>query len=179
MARLKVFTWSDGLHAYSVAATSRPKALEAWGIGRDIFADGTAREITDGEDHDAALARPGEVIRRPLPIDPKVLGPPKAKTPAKGASRPPARKPKAGSSPSTPATATRRGAPSPAVARARAAVAQMEAQLEAQDRADAEALEAFGRRRAALEREGAALRERQARDRARLVDRLKAARRKL
>ncbi len=27
MAKLKVFTWSDGFHAFTVATTSRPRAL--------------------------------------------------------------------------------------------------------------------------------------------------------
>lgn len=69
MARLKVFTWSDGFHAFSVATTSRPKALEAWGIGSDIFKTGLASETASGPDHDAALASPGEVIERGLSID--------------------------------------------------------------------------------------------------------------
>jgi hypothetical protein len=67
--RLKVFSWSDGFHAFSVAASSRPKALAAWGIERDIFRDGLAREIHEGPDYDAALARPGEVVERGLAVD--------------------------------------------------------------------------------------------------------------
>jgi hypothetical protein len=63
MARkLKVFSWSDGLHDYTVAVTSRAKALEAWDVGRDLFKDGTAREVADGQAHDAALAAPGAVV---------------------------------------------------------------------------------------------------------------------
>ena len=68
-AKLKVFTWSDGFHAYTVAATSRAKALAAWGVARDLFKDGDATEITDGADHDVALAKPGETIRRGLSVD--------------------------------------------------------------------------------------------------------------
>lgn len=67
--RLKVFTWSDGFHAFTVAAPSRPRALAAWGMERDIFAGGLAREIREGPDYDAALARPGEVIERGLAVD--------------------------------------------------------------------------------------------------------------
>jgi hypothetical protein len=44
-AGLKVFSWSDGFHAFTVAASSRPKALAAWGMSRDIFKDGLAHEI--------------------------------------------------------------------------------------------------------------------------------------
>ncbi len=69
MAKLKVFTWSDGFHAYAVATTSRAKALAAWGVARDLFKDGEARELTGGGDHDAALARPGDTIRRGLSMD--------------------------------------------------------------------------------------------------------------
>ncbi|HEX8470165.1 MAG TPA: hypothetical protein VF633_03550, partial [Brevundimonas sp.] len=69
MAKLKVFTWADGFHAFTVAASSKPKALAAWGIGADIFKSGLASEITEGADFDAALASPGEVIERGLSID--------------------------------------------------------------------------------------------------------------
>jgi len=64
--RLKVFCWSDGLKVYTVATTSRAKALAAWGFHRDLFRDGEAREIASGQDYKAALARPGETIRRAL-----------------------------------------------------------------------------------------------------------------
>jgi len=57
-----VFTWSDGFHRYFVATTSRAKALAAWGFDRDLFREGAAGEVTEGAGHDAALARPGEVI---------------------------------------------------------------------------------------------------------------------
>ena len=69
MAKLKVFTWADGFHAFTVATSSKPKALAAWGIGADIFKSGLASEITQGADYDAALASPGEVIERGLSID--------------------------------------------------------------------------------------------------------------
>ncbi|WP_122465425.1 hypothetical protein [Brevundimonas lutea] len=68
-ARLKVFTWSDGFHAFTVAASSRPKALEAWGVEQDLFKTGLAKEITSGEGHDAALAAPGDVIETGLAVD--------------------------------------------------------------------------------------------------------------
>lgn len=68
-AKLKVFAWSDGFHAFTVATTSRPKALEAWGSKQDLFATGLARPLTGGPDYDAALAAPGEVITRSLAID--------------------------------------------------------------------------------------------------------------
>jgi hypothetical protein len=66
---LKVFTWSDGFHAFTVAASSRPKALAAWGSGQDLFATELASELSGGPDFDAALATPGEVIQRGLAVD--------------------------------------------------------------------------------------------------------------
>ncbi|MGV9009983.1 hypothetical protein [Brevundimonas sp.] len=66
---MKVFTWSDGFHAFTVATTSRPKALEAWGSRQDLFASGLASPLTEGPDYEAALASPGEVIERGLAVD--------------------------------------------------------------------------------------------------------------
>lgn len=74
-ARLKVFTWSDGFHAFTVAASSRPKALAAWGVGQDLFKSGLARQIEEGPDHDAALKSPGQVIERGLSVDPGKVKP--------------------------------------------------------------------------------------------------------
>ena len=68
-AKLKVFTWSDGFHAFTVAASSRPKALEAWGVDQDLFKTGLAHEVDEGADREAALASPGAVISRGLSVD--------------------------------------------------------------------------------------------------------------
>ena len=58
MARkLKVFCYTDGFHSWTVAAPSRAKALEAWGVKRDLFKDGSAREIDVGPDKAAAFRR--------------------------------------------------------------------------------------------------------------------------
>ena len=84
MAKLKVFTWSDGFHAYTVATTSRAKALAAWGVTRDLFKDGDASELSAGVDRDAALAQPGETIRRGLSVDVGKVSPVKRpKTPSR------------------------------------------------------------------------------------------------
>ncbi|MDO8799672.1 hypothetical protein [Phenylobacterium sp.] len=86
-AKLKVFVTSDGLADYVVAASSRPKALAAWEAHQDLFANGAAYETDDPELAAAALAKPGEVLRRPakshtlpaaLPKAPKPRGPSKA-----------------------------------------------------------------------------------------------------
>ncbi len=73
-AKLKVFTWSDGFHAFTVATSSRPKALEAWGSKQDLFATGLASQLSGGPDYDAALASPGEVVERGLAIDVGKIG---------------------------------------------------------------------------------------------------------
>jgi len=91
-ARLKVFTWSDGFHAFTVAVGSRPKAVEAWGSRQDLFATGLASELSGGPDYEAALASPGEVIQRGLAIDIGKIG--KAPKPKKGDDRSKARKAK-------------------------------------------------------------------------------------
>lgn len=44
--KLKVFTWSDGFHAHTVAVSSRPKALAAWGVSQDIFKSASPARFT-------------------------------------------------------------------------------------------------------------------------------------
>jgi hypothetical protein len=63
--RLKVFVTSDGLTDYVVAVSSRAKALAAWGVRQDVFKEGQAHETDDPDLVKAALAQPGEVLRRP------------------------------------------------------------------------------------------------------------------
>jgi len=85
-AKLKVFTWSDGFHAFTVATSSRPKALEAWGSKQDLFATSLASQLSGGPDYEAALASPGEVVERGLAIDVGKIGkakPAKARGPSK------------------------------------------------------------------------------------------------
>ncbi len=72
-AKLKVFGWSDGFHSWTVATSSRPKALAAWEVGQDLFKTGLAHEVHDGPERDAALASPGTVIKTGLAIDPGVM----------------------------------------------------------------------------------------------------------
>jgi hypothetical protein len=64
-ARLKVFVTSDGLTDYVVAVSSKAKALAAWGVRQDVFKEGAAYETDDKALVKAALAQPGEVLRRP------------------------------------------------------------------------------------------------------------------
>ncbi|WP_415289148.1 hypothetical protein RSD66_04360 [Brevundimonas sp. S1H14] len=67
-ARLKLFEWSDGFHTFTVAASSRPKALVAWGSGQDLFATGLAKEVHDSPGAAAAKASPGRVVERRLDV---------------------------------------------------------------------------------------------------------------
>jgi hypothetical protein len=64
-ARLKVFVTSDGLTDYVVAVSSRAKALAAWGVRQDVFKEGRGHETDEPALVKAALAQPGEVLRRP------------------------------------------------------------------------------------------------------------------
>ena len=156
MARkLKVFCYSDGFHSWTVAASSRAKALQAWGVKRDLFKDGSAREIQIGPDREAALAAPGELIERGLSVDIGKV----EKT----------RAPKAKARPERPKSD----------ARARARVEALEAELKALDEAQAEETAELEAERAALERQATALARRQRKARDGLKERLKAARAKL
>ena len=154
MARkLKVFCYSDGFHSWTVAASSRAKALEAWGVKRDLFKDGSAREIQIGPDREAALAAPGELIERGLSVDVGKVE--RTKTP-KAQARKPA-----------------------SDARAKARVEALEAELAALDEAQAGETAELESEREALERRATALAKRQAKARADLKAKLKAARAKL
>jgi hypothetical protein len=156
MARkLKVFCYSDGFHSWTVAAPSRAKALEAWGVRRDLFKDGSAREIDVGPDKAAALAAPGELIERGLAVDIGQVERTKA--------------PKAKAKPGKPKSD----------AKARAKVEALAAELKALDEAQADEAAAVEAERAALERRAAALARRQKTARDALKGKLKAARAKL
>ncbi|MDB5457246.1 MAG: hypothetical protein JWP92_2831, partial [Caulobacter sp.] len=67
-AKLKVFVTSDGLTDYVVATSSRPKALDAWGVRQDLFKSGEAHEVTDPALVAQAQAQPGEVLQRPAAV---------------------------------------------------------------------------------------------------------------
>jgi hypothetical protein len=88
--RMKVFVTSDGLTDYVVATSSRPKALAAWGVHQDLFKEGLAHESEDPKLAAEAIARPGEVLRRPAGSRAtlsKLKPPPKPKGPSKAALR--------------------------------------------------------------------------------------------
>ncbi len=54
----------DGLNEWVVAAPNRPAALEALGVNQDLFAQGMAWEEKDPIKVQAALAAPGQPLRR-------------------------------------------------------------------------------------------------------------------
>lgn len=76
--KLKVYRTPIGFHDAYVAAPSRKAALEAWGAAGNLFARGTAEEVTDPKLTAAPLAHPGKVIRvsrGDLKAQLKALGP--------------------------------------------------------------------------------------------------------
>jgi colicin import membrane protein len=66
MARLKVFITQSGFYDLAVAVPSQAAALRAWGIHQNLFADGMAKVATDKAVVEAAMAKPGVVLKRPL-----------------------------------------------------------------------------------------------------------------
>ncbi|HVG81065.1 MAG TPA: hypothetical protein VNB28_02175 [Methylomirabilota bacterium] len=161
--KLKVFRTSTGFHDAYVAAPSRKAALAAWGVDADLFARGVAEEVSDPKLVDAALARPGEVIRLSrgdLAAQLKAL-PPKRKQTKADAEEPPA-----------PARRPKKLTPPPKRAKVDAAD---KALGEARRRHEAEAAELRAQREA-VERKLAALQAAQDKEIARLERRLEAAR---
>lgn len=148
---LKTFRYSDGFHAWTVAATSRAGALAAFGVKRDLFKDGSAKEIDSGSDHEAALKAPGELIERGLTVDVGEV----VKT-----------------------AAPKGGAKTAAGAKARARLEALEAELAALDEVQAKETATLEARRTELEAEAQALGKRQAKAREAVKAKLKAARAK-
>ena len=67
MARkLKTYQTSLGFYDLAIAAPSMKAALEAWGAGSDWFERGLAQQAANAEVIAAALAEPGEVLKRPV-----------------------------------------------------------------------------------------------------------------
>ena len=61
--KLKVFRTPIGFHDAYVAAPSQKTALEAWGADSNLFAQGIAEQVEDPKLAEAALERPGEVVK--------------------------------------------------------------------------------------------------------------------
>src|SRR5687768_15982330 len=64
--KLKVYQTSQGFYDLAIAAPSMKAALEAWGTASNLFHQGFASESEDAATIDAATAKPGLVLRRPV-----------------------------------------------------------------------------------------------------------------
>jgi hypothetical protein len=94
--RLKVFQAQFGFFDAVVAAPSQAAALRAWGTHQNLFANGQASVATDAAAVKAALAHPGETLRRAVgSSDAFALHPASLPKPPKAAKRTEAPKPKA------------------------------------------------------------------------------------
>ncbi len=66
MARaLKVYRTPIGFHDAYVAAPSQKAALKAWGTDTNLFARGSAEQVTQADLIQEPMAHPGTVIKRP------------------------------------------------------------------------------------------------------------------
>src|SRR4051812_46092836 len=66
MPRIKVFTANLGFYETAVAARSQKMALAHWGVARDLFREGTAKETKEPKAVEAAMRKVGMVVRRPI-----------------------------------------------------------------------------------------------------------------
>lgn len=66
MPAIKVFSANLGFYEVAVAARSQKMALAHWGMKRDLFHEGAARETKDPKAVEAAMQKVGMVVRRPL-----------------------------------------------------------------------------------------------------------------
>ena len=66
MPAIKVFTAYLGFYETAVAARSRKMALAHWGVTRDLFREGTAKESHDPKAVEGAMRKVGMVVRRPI-----------------------------------------------------------------------------------------------------------------
>lgn len=64
--RLKTYTTSAGFFDLAIAAPSMKAALEAWGSTSNLFHQGFARLSDDPKIVAATMARPGQILRRPV-----------------------------------------------------------------------------------------------------------------
>jgi len=66
MPKIKVFTANLGFYETAVATRSQKMALAHWGVTRDLFREGSARETQDPKAVSAAMRKIGMVVRRPI-----------------------------------------------------------------------------------------------------------------
>jgi hypothetical protein len=66
MPKIKVFAANLGFYETAVAARSQKMALAHWGVTRNLFGEGTAKETKDRKAVEAAMRKVGMVVRRPI-----------------------------------------------------------------------------------------------------------------
>jgi hypothetical protein len=165
--KLKVFRTPIGFHDAYVAAPSQKAALEAWGADANLFARGTAEQVTDPALTAEPLKHPGEVIRvsrGDLKAQLKALGPRKKVSPKKA---PKARR--------EPKAVARNGTSKPRRPPRRDKVDRAEAALAEAREKQAKERGAIDEEREALDRKAQALKARHAKSIARLEARLEQA----
>lgn len=64
--KLKAYQASIGFYDLIIAVPSMKAALEAWGAGSNLFHQGFAKEADDPAAINAAMEKPGIVLRRPI-----------------------------------------------------------------------------------------------------------------
>ena len=64
--KLKVYQTSQGFYDLALAAPPMKAALEAWGASSNLFHQGFAKESDDSDVIEAAMAKPGIVLKRPV-----------------------------------------------------------------------------------------------------------------
>jgi len=145
--KLKVFCTAVGFYDALVAVPSQKAALKAWGTSTDLFGAGRAGLVDDPELQALALARPGEVVRRPRGNAHDLIEEMEAEEARERSARP------------------ERAAAQPAVSRPprlapdRSALDKAEADLAAVERDLLDGLQAIAQARAALDEQEDALRD--------------------
>jgi hypothetical protein len=66
MPAIKVYSANLGFYEVAVAARSQKMALAHWGMRRDLFHEGAAKETHDPKAVEAAMRKVGMVVRRPI-----------------------------------------------------------------------------------------------------------------
>ncbi len=168
MPKLKVFRTSTGFHDAYVAAPSQKAALAAWGVEGNLFAQGLAEQVTDEALMAEAMAQPGVVIRKlrgteaehfaalgapPKKRKPKPAAETQAPSPPSKPAKPKAPKPKPKPRPGRDALDAADLALEQAIAEQKAAVAELDEQIEALRKQRRQLEQTHQQERASLEKQ--------------------------
>ena len=149
--KLKVFRTPIGFHDAYVAAPSQKAALEAWGVDTNLFARGSAEQVTDPELTEVPLKHAGQVVKVLRGTQAEQLAALKKQEPKRSSTSRSSRAGKAEVVPKRP----KKRAPKPsrtALGRAEAALEKLEKRQEKQREAIAKQERALERRRRDMER---------------------------